>query len=136
MLFLEVVDTGTHPTVLLTWAAGHRARPWTEPLLPPAPGAAAPRVPPSEEDVRGTGVFRPDAEDPLVSAIDFSSGLLVSFCLLLFAIEEDDVVQLFLNTADNLSDCEGEARKGRMNKSVTVRETRLADLVMLLVRVG
>ena len=65
-----------------------------EPLLP-APGAAAPRVPPSDEDVRGTGMFRPDAEDPLVSAIDFVSWLLVSFCLLLFAIDEDEVAQLF-----------------------------------------
>ena len=54
-----------------------------EPLLP-APGAAAPRVPPSDEDVRGTGIFRPDAEDPLVSAIDFASWCLISFCLLLF----------------------------------------------------
>ena len=67
-----------------------------EPLLPPAPGAAAPRVPPSEEDVRGTGIFRPDAEDPLVSAIDFSSGFFVSLLTSpFFAIEEDYVVQLF-----------------------------------------
>ena len=64
-----------------------------EPLLA-APGAAAPCVPPSDEDVRGTGVFRPDAEDPLVSAIDFVSWFLTSGCLLFCAIEEDEVVQL------------------------------------------
>ena len=65
-----------------------------EPLLP-APGAAAPRVPPSDEDVRGTGIFRPDAEDPPVSTIDFVSWFLISLCLLLFAIGEDEVAQLF-----------------------------------------
>ena len=65
-----------------------------EPLLP-APGAAAPRVPPSDEGVRGTGILRPDAEDPLVSAIDCASWFLPSVCLLLFAIDEDEVAQLF-----------------------------------------
>ena len=64
-----------------------------EPLLA-APGAAAPRVPPPDEDVRGTGMFRPKAEDPLVSAIDFVSWFLISVCLLFCAIEEDEVVQL------------------------------------------
>ena len=50
-----------------------------EPLLA-APGAAAPRVPPSDEDVRATGMFRPEAEGPLVSAIDFVSWFLISLC--------------------------------------------------------
>ena len=66
----------------------------------------------------------------------FRPGSLSPFCLLLFVIEEDNVEQLFLNTADNLSDCAEVAREGRMSKSATVRETRDVDLVMLLVRVG